>query len=369
MTSMLHGKSIRRSRIPVWAVGLLVVASLLSACGRRNDTPTSGEILTQYLPSDWTAVESAQGFQEINIDEAGPNKETEEADEPEWLYFFHYDSPSDEINGPIGGIIYDAQQGTELYNPDVTIPFPFQPTAFFVPYRLLPDWVEGKGQGYLGDTDVTWEQTTLLGEGGIADELLVLGKGPGGGVTRITIFRWLGKTKGYGVSYFYGSYSAAIVGERVLGTAVQQVQTLNALDDRSVLCEKTVWTREGNTDTFSASPPAIVFCLGTPPPQPMYPEAVVLAYLLNGNIEMVLPDSRDEVRAVVPAGTNRVVTLAYPGTAALTGTGVSAVSQMIVETLIENSQGQSRVKWSLREQRPTAAEKTTRWRIVSAEKG
>lgn len=369
MTRMLCGKSIRRSRTPLWAVGLLIVAILLSACNRRNDTPTSGEILAQYLPPDWTAVESAPGFQEINIDEAGPNKETEETDEPEWLYFFHYDSPSDEINGPIGGIIYDAQQGTELYNPDVTIPFPFQPTAFFVPYRLLPDWVEGKGQGYLGDTDVTWEQTTLLGEGGISDELLVLGNGPGGRVTRITIFRWLGKTKGYGVSYFYGSYSAAIVGEHVLGTAVQQVQTLNALNDRSVLCENTVWTREGNTSTFAASPPAIVFCLGTPPPQPMYPEAVVLAYLLDGNIEMVLPDSRDAVQAVVPAGTNRVVTLAYPGTASMLGTGASAVSQMIVETLIVNSQGQYTVKWQLQEQRPTSAEKTTRWRIKSAEKG
>ena len=108
-------------------------------------------------------MESAPGFQEINIDEAGPNKEAEEDGESEWLYFFHYDnSPSDATNGPIGGIIYDAQQGTEIYNPDVTIPFPFQPAAFFVPYRLLPDWVEGKGQGYLGDTDVTLEQTTLL---------------------------------------------------------------------------------------------------------------------------------------------------------------------------------------------------------------
>ncbi len=71
----------------------------------------------------------------------------------------------------------------------------------------------------------------------------------------------------------------------------------------------------------------------------------------------------------MPVGTTRVVTLAYPGTASLTGTGASAVSQMIVETVIENSQGQSTVKWLLQEQRPTAAEKTTRWRIVSAEKG
>ena len=201
----------------------------------------------QYLPSDWTAMESHRGFQEINIDEAGPNKEADEDGESEWLYFFHYDNPPGATNGPIGGIIYDAQQGTEIYNPDVTIPFPFQPSAFFVPYRLLPDWVEGKGQGYLGDTDVTLEQTTLLGKGGKSDELLFLGDGPGGGVTRITIFRWLGKTKGYGVSYFQGSYSAAIVGERVVGNAVQQVQTLNALNDRSVLCEKTVWTRQGDT--------------------------------------------------------------------------------------------------------------------------
>ena len=369
MTSPLRGKSKRRSGTLLWAVGLLIIAVLLSACRSRNTTPAGGEILIQYLPPEWTAVDSAQGFQAINIDEAGPNKEAEEDGESEWLYFFHYDSPSDEINGPIGGIIYDAQQGTELYNPDVTIPFPFQPTAFFVPYRLLPDWVEGKGQGYLGDTDVTWEQTTLLGEGGKTDELLVQGDGPGGGVTRITIFRWLGKTRGYGVSYFQGSYRAAIVGERVAGNAVQQIQTLNALNDRSVLCEETVWTRQGSTDTFTSGLPAIVFCLGTPPPQPMYPEAVVLAYLLAGNTDLVLSGSLDQVRAVVPIGTNRVVTLAYPGTASVTGSGATAVSQMIVETVIENSQGRSTVKWILQEQRPTAAEKTTRWRIKAAEKG
>jgi hypothetical protein len=101
----------------------------------------------------------------------------------------------------------------------------------------------------------------------------------------------------------------------------------------------------------------------------MYPEAVVLAYLLAGNTDLVLPGSLDQVRGVVPVGTNRVVTLAYPGTASVTGSGATAVSQMIVETVIENSQGRSTVKWILQEQRPTAAEKTTRWRIKAAEKG
>lgn len=360
MTSALRGKWIRRSKTTMWALGLLTMAILLSACNSRNATPTSGEILAQYLPSDWSAVASAEGPQAINIDEAGPYKEAEEEGESEWLYLFHYDSPPGQTNGPIGGIIYDAQQDTEVYNPDVTIPFPFQPAAFFVPYRLLPDWVEGKGQGYLGDAGVKWEQTTLQPKGGKPDELLIQGNVAGGAVTRISIFRWLGKTKGYGVSYFQGSYSATIPGERAEGEAVQQVQTLNALNDRSKLCEKTVWKRQDDPATFLPSPSAIVFCLGTVPEEPTYPEAVVLAYTLAPTTTLVLSNSVSWTEPV------RVVTLSYPGTATVIGQGTDAKSTMIVTTVVANEQGQtSKYAWKLEEQRPNSKNKTTRWRIVS----
>lgn len=68
----------------------------------------------------------------------------------EWLYFFHYDNQPAGA-GPVGGIIYDAQQTVVAE----------QPAAYFVPYRLLPDWRAGKGQGYLGDVTVSWSQAKI----------------------------------------------------------------------------------------------------------------------------------------------------------------------------------------------------------------
>jgi hypothetical protein len=229
--------------------------------------------------------------------------------------------------------------------------------------------VTGKGQGYLGDTNVTWEPLSVPDTLEQANELLVQGVGANGRVTRVSIFRWGGMTQGYGVSYFQGSYSATIEAGRTVGDVVKQVVTLDALDDRSDLCERTVWTRQGESAVFAASQPSIVFCLGSPPEQPTYPEAVVVAYLLTENSELVLPGSRELVKTAVPVKVNRVVRVAYPGAATVTGTGASAISQMTVETIVDDGLGESRILWSLQELRPTPEEKTTRWRIESAQKG
>ena len=250
--------------------------------------------------------------------------------------------------------------------------------AFFVPYRLLPDWTPGKGQGYLGDSNATWETTKLTKGQDQANELLVKGTSPSGRVTRVSIFRWEGETKGYSVAYFQGSYNATIEADRKEGDAVRQVVTMNALNDRSALCAKVVWTRQADSITFTGSAPAIVFCLGAPS-QPMYPEAVVLAYLLTQNTELIAPDPDSDldpdpdlvaqVKSVVPTPVSRVVTLVYPGAATVTGTGASAKSRMIVETTVETGEGQSKIVWTLEEQRPNPEDRTTRWRILSAEKG
>ena len=341
---------------------LLLGGLLLVACGGRNSSSSSGEILAQYLPSDWSYVTtsaSVQGFQSITIDGDADN---------EWLLFFHYDSPPDQTNGPIGGIIYDVQQNSDYFDPSVAIPFPFQPLAFFVPYRLLPDWVPGKGQGYLGDTNVAWEILKVPKALDQANELLVQGTGANGNITRVSIFRWSGLTQGYTVTTFQGSYSASIEPGRDPGDVVREVVTLNAQNDRSNLCAKVTWTRQGDTAAFIAGPPAIVFCLGTPA-QPTYPEAVVLAYLLNPNNALVVEGRAGQIQAVVPGGVSRVVTLSYPGTITTVGTGASAVAQTTVDTIIVDPQGQYHVLWTLQEQRPTPDDKTTRWRILAAEKG
>ncbi|NTV92082.1 MAG: hypothetical protein HGA72_02025 [Chlorobiaceae bacterium] len=53
-----------------------------------------------------------------------------------------------------------------------------------------------------------------------ANELLVQGYGANNAVTRVSIFRWAGLTEGYDVTYFQGSYSAAVESGREQGDIV-----------------------------------------------------------------------------------------------------------------------------------------------------
>jgi hypothetical protein len=57
----------------------------------------------------------------------------------------------------------------------------------------------------------------------------------------------------------------------------------------------------------------------------------------------------------------------YPGAATLVNRG-DFVSEMTVQTVLETSSGQQTIQWLLVELRPTAEEKTSRWRIASAQR-
>ncbi len=220
----------RRARLkrrwPLFGVALLT-AMLLSSCNLfQSDNSGSTDFLMQTLPPDWTPMTepaTVDGFQTINID-------GDEADE--YLLFFTYDSQVGAINGPIGGIIYDGQDDTKIYDPDTVIPMPMQPLAFFVPYRLLPDWTTGKGHGYLGDASVTWEPTLADTNTGVEAELVVQGIGANGATTRLSLFHWLGPKNGYGVTYFQGSYSVTMPNWTPnKDQRIDQVKTLEAFND------------------------------------------------------------------------------------------------------------------------------------------
>ncbi|MFZ2358824.1 MAG: hypothetical protein WA040_05735 [Anaerolineae bacterium] len=345
-----------RSAAGRWLL-LALLALLLAACNRNQDgTPTS-ELLSSYLPADWkplTEGTNVKGFQKVNID-------GDEADE--WLYFFHYDGQGD-ANGPVGGIIYDAQQNVD----------PNQPAAFFVPYRLLPDWREGKGQGYLGETTVSWSKlwTDPRDAAGSADELMVIGLSTGGVPTRLSLFRWQGEGAGYGVAHFVGNGGVLTLPEdRAENALVEKVITFNRLNDRSRLCEQVEYTRQDADLSFAATPPSILFCPLTAdgkagvPDVPTYPEAVVMAWLLGERSPDLALDNA-ALNAALPEQVQRVMHVQYPGVVSPVGRG-EFVAQIVVQTVLATSAGERTLQWTVVELRPNATEKTSRWRIASVE--
>lgn len=340
----------------------LLAAMLLTSCNLFQSDDGSTEILQQNLPEDWHLMTDnalVSGFQSVNIDGD---------EEFEYLLFYRYDAAPDTSNGPIGGIIYDGQQDTSVYNPETSIPIPLQPLAFFVPYRLLPDWTPGKGQGYLGDSSVTWEMTP--NDDPLIDfqpELVVIGS-DAGGANRLSLFRWLGVTQGYGVSYFQGSFSVTTPGwEAGSDQRIDKVVTLDAFTDRSKLCKRTEWTRQGTSALFNPTPQTVVFCLGAVPEQPTYPEAVVLAWLMTRDAKFVMSEeTQNQLVQLVPTDPQQIVSFAYPGEASISGTGSETVSQMIVESTIVLQGVQQTIRWRLLEDWASDGGGTTRWRIESA---
>lgn len=329
---------------------LALIVLVLVGCNRNQGSAQAPADLTAYLPADWkpaTDSSGASGFQQINID---GDKDIE------WLYFFHYDSKEGASNGPVGGIIYDAQRSD-----------PAPPAAVFVPYRLLPDWRTGKGQGYLGDNTVQWSVVKInpLDGDDALKELVVVGFGPGNVPTRLSLIRWLGEGTGYGVTHFQGDYQVQSLPEgRAADALIEQVVTFSRLNDRSRLCEKVVQTRSGNSTSFTATLPTVVFCTGVPE-QPTYPEAVVLAWLETEDDALLASGAKASVQAAVPQKPSRVIALSYPGVAT-PSSQPGVVSTMIVVSTIETASGEQAVQWLLHELPPDSTQKTSRWRIASA---
>lgn len=354
-----------RPRLALVVLACFALAALLLS-GCRQEKTQLPLPLEDLMPTEWRIVTpegAKEPLQALSIDGD---------EDKEWLLFFTYDNVgADGAAGPIGGVIYDAQQDAAQYDPQTIVPFPYQPSAFLVPYRLLPDWREGKGQGYLGNTAVGYELTSLAParqeEDTIFNELNVWGK-TNGVATRLSIFQWQGLERGYGVAHFVGSYNVAI-NERGPGTVARTITTLDRLNERSNLCKKTVYRRTPNSFQFPVSEqPTIVFCQGTPT-APTYPEAVVLAWLLSSdkNVKegLVKGDSVEAVNRSASSLPGRVVSLTYDSTAGSQGLGQGAVSTVLVTSRLADEMGVTReYLWTLEEKKPQTVKETARWLIT-----
>lgn len=346
-----------------WLLGfvLVLLALSLAACNRDDNSLQTEDILAEYLPDDWKPLtdNALQGFLRVNIDGDTPD---------EWLYLFHFDNQGDNL-GPIGGVIYDAQQQRELP----------QPAALFVPYRLLPDWREGKGQGYLGETTVAWSQKRVnpANQDEANVELEVTGYSAGGAPTRLSLFRWLDVERGYGVAHFVGNGGIVLSPpDRADGSLVREVFTFNKLNDRSRFCERTRFARQGDENRFAEELPSIYFCPQAPtimpstPGQPTYPEAVVLAWIWGNRPAMLtLNDETNRLlSSQIPDPVQRVVHVQYEGAVPVLRERApeGVVSEIVVQTVLDSAAGLQTYQWLLYELRASEAEQTTRWRIVSA---
>ncbi len=269
---------------------ILLVVWLLSRGNGLNLFGTQqGQIpieLKNIVPNNWVLLE--QQSEPCSFDDDPDN---------EWLLLYRYDQtavPNVYAGGDsqvgysvIGGVIYDAQVNRapqEMSNAS-----PYRP-ALLVPYKLLPDYYTGKGQGYLGENDAKFHKYAPIQEDMAqcrAEELYFLGYSYASLPTRLSIFRWAGRTIGYRGVHFIGNAHVDAPGVVDPAAYVENVTTYNRLaNHRSVLCEVRHFKREGDLADlrFPEEPDSftIDFCYGTPK-DPAYPEAALIALLRGGD--------------------------------------------------------------------------------------
>jgi hypothetical protein len=243
-------------------VGILL---LLVSC-----TPASPFDSSQRLPLDMQSVVPADwvplgGLKTVNIDGDGDN---------EWLLFYRYDVQKVKAKqGPVGGVIFDAQ---------------FDPTSgasTLVPYKLLPDFRAGKGQGFLAEQGTPGYRTYDSDGDGAADELAIFGYGNDPTFPMyLTVFRWQGGGTGKGyrvVTHLFGDGGISVKQPEVgksgpISTIIQKTR----LNERSLLSKRAVYVRQA--DGYNLAEVSLDFTYGIPP-NPYYPEATVLAYYLLRN--------------------------------------------------------------------------------------
>jgi hypothetical protein len=276
-------------------IGLLLVFVLFvlwrCASGRVGLGQTQPEIpldLKQIIPSSWIVLSAKSATCDYDHDGAA-----------EWLIIYRYDQTTDPSTqaqfNPIGGVIYDAQVNLVPQAPGNESPY--RP-AFLIPYKLLPDIYGGKGQGYLGESDVQVYTYPVPPQGSpcTADETNILGYSgnpfsAGSPLpTRLSIFRWLGDSVGYSDAHFVGN--AQVKATPTFSGPITEVVTYNRLNDRSVLCAVQTFTRPAGEAGATLPPglefteqPALYtidFCFGAPQ-DPAYPEGVVVATLRGNN--------------------------------------------------------------------------------------
>ena len=315
------------------AACLLCVILLLGACTPPEPSPELNIDLGMILPEEWQAVSS---WDSINIDA--------DADQ-EFLLFYRYDASTtadgETISGPIGAVIYDPQ--TPIGMPEDSDDSARPPAPWLQPYALLPNYWQGAGYGFVApprqtgrpdwivvtrkeDSEIENQYFEVLAQqmpvssGGQAagetpadlpphDELIVYGgRSPIGGPTYISVFWWSTLSEGYGSTQISAPGGLHI--EKWDGSAdsspIRTVRARYPQYDRSLLCKESRFHRRLDSDTspgayraaiyYQEGPRKLTFCYGIPQ-APFYPEAVVLAYLLqpNRNAQLLIEATRQTI--------------------------------------------------------------------------
>ena len=265
------------------ALLILLVLYLIFGPGRESSQEEETALppsVQRLVPPSWDVITD----QACDFDADGQD---------EWLVIYHYDSvgvqpagqPADTqvVVSPIGGAIYDA----ELKTPTETGTSQFQITSI-TPYRLLPDYAIGKGQGYLGESAVQTLLFPPVSKDGkcAATEVGFLGysngntAGPTALPNRLSLFHWTNQSSGYQGSHFIGNARVDADIPTEPDRFVTQVTTYNLLNDRSLLCQSTTYERAGTEQGFrvKTGSTTLDFCYGAPA-DPTYPEGVVAALL------------------------------------------------------------------------------------------
>lgn len=255
--------------------------------GSTSTLPTD---LAALMPDGWTAI---MPLQPVNIDHDDVGEST---------LYYSYDT------GQIGGVIYDAQT-TPLGNQ--AVPVPSQSPTYLVPYRLLPDYVGTKTEGYLSDATLEYEQVYFgNGDNNAADtvsrdRLMVRGI-LNNLVNHFSTFWWIDPQAGY------GGATVSTAGWLSLSDTtpndwnawsdfqyIHQVWNWEPLADRSALCRRSLLVLNDTSADTQPSPPVFIkdpgtgdlyFCTGQLPPSPAFPEAQVLAYLIDGSATRLDPN-------------------------------------------------------------------------------
>jgi hypothetical protein len=254
---------------------------------RKSDTPVE---LQRLIPARWEVIPGSTITCSFDADA-----------EMEWLIIYRYDGTTvqddlDPRSSPIersliGGVIFDAQPAL-VHEADGSMS-PYRPTVL-VPYKLLPDYYAGKGQGYLGESRAEVRQWPPIkrGQPCQTDEFYVFGFDDGPLPTRLSGFKWSQAAGRFDVAHLVGNARVAFTTER--DGRLAEASTFNRLENhRSRLCQVNRFVRRESTDVMvvleDPSSFTIDFCFDTPG-DPAYPEGVVVA-LLRG-AEPVAPSKQ-----------------------------------------------------------------------------
>ena len=188
---------------------ILLVLYLVFGPGRKESEEAETALpasVQRLVPPSWDVISD----QACDFDGDGQD---------EWLVVYHYDSVHVHPSGqpaettvavsPIGGVIYDAKLEAPAQSRESS---QYQVTTI-TPYRLLPDFAIGKGQGYLGESAVATLLFPPVDKEGKCQptEVGFLGYSSGNTdgatslPTRLSLFHWASKDAGYQGSLFIGN--------------------------------------------------------------------------------------------------------------------------------------------------------------------